>query len=132
MYKRQVLINPKKTADEQFAAPIKQRIKEKYPSYIIQEFTTTYAFETRMIKGKKYAVIICSADMGFVNPSIDKIFKLKNLKTGGYDLNLFGHPNWAKQNYNVAQLQNLNTIISTSYVIDYKSSSVINLSLIHI
>jgi hypothetical protein len=121
-----VLINPKKTADEQFAAPIKQRFKEKHPSYIIQEFTTTYAFETRMIKGKKYAVIICSSDVGFVNPSIDKVFKLKNLKTGGYDLNLFGHPNWAKQNYNVAQLQNLNTIISTSYVIDYKSTSVIN------
>jgi hypothetical protein len=121
-----VLINPKKTADEQFAAPIKQRFKEKHPSYIIQEFTTTYAFETRMIKGKKYAVIICSSDVGFVNPSIEKIFKLRNLKTGGYDLNLFGHPNWAKQNYNVAQLQNLNTIISTSYVIDYKSTSVIN------
>lgn len=121
-----VLINPKKTADEQFANPIKQRFKEKHPSYIIQEFTTTYAFETRMIKGKKYAVIICSADMGFVNPSIDKIFKLRNLKTGGYDLNLFGHPNWAKQNYNVAQLQNLNAIISSSYVIDYKSVSVIS------
>lgn len=121
-----VLINPKKTADEQFAAPIKQRFKEKHPAYIIQEFTTTYAFETRMIKGKKYAVIICSADMGFVNPSIDKIFKLRNLKTGGYDLNLFGHPNWAKQSYNTAQLQNLNAIISSSYVIDYKSTSVIN------
>ena len=72
-----VLINPKKTADEQFANPIKQRFKEKHPSYIIQEFTTTYAFETRMIKGKKYAVIICSSDVGFVNPSIDKVFKLK-------------------------------------------------------
>lgn len=121
-----VLINPKKTADEQFAAPIKARFKEKYSSFIVQEFTTTYAFETRMIKGKKYAVIICSSDVGFVNPSIEKIFKLKNLKTGGYDLNLFGHPNWSKQNYNVEQIQDLNTIISTSYLIDYKNSSVVN------
>ncbi len=121
-----VLINPKKAADEQFAAPIKKRFKEKYPSFIVQEFTTTYAFETKMIKGKKYAVIICSSDIGFVNPSIDKLYKLKNLKTGGYELNLFGHPNWSKQNYNVDQLQNLNTTITTSYFIDYKNTSVIN------
>ena len=121
-----VLINPKKTADEQFAVPIKNRFKEKYPSFIIQEFTTTYAFETKMVKGKKYAIIICSSDMGFVNPSIEKIYKLKNLKTGGYDLNLFGHPNWNKQNYNVEQLQNLNTIITTSYFIDYKNLAIIN------
>lgn len=121
-----VLINPKKTADEQFAAPIRERFKEKYPSFIVQEFTTTYAFETKMIKGKKYAVVICSSDMGFVNPSIDKLFKLKNLKIGGYEINLFGHPNWSKQNYNVNQLQNLNTIITTSYLVDYKNISVIN------
>lgn len=121
-----VLINPKKTADEQFATPIKDRFKQKYPSFVVQEFTTTYAFETKMIKGKKYAVVICSSDMGFVNPSIDKLFKLKNLKTDGYEINLFGHPNWSKQNYNLVQLQNLNTIISTSYFIDYKNTSVIN------
>lgn len=121
-----VLINPKKTADEQFATPIKNQFKAKYPSFIVQEFTSTYAFETRMIKGKRYAVVVCSSEMAFVKPSIDKLFKLKNLKTIDYDINLFGHPNWIKQTYNLDQLQGLNTIISTSYKIDYKSSAVIN------
>ena len=121
-----VLINPKKSADEQFAAPIRNRFKQKYPNFIVQEFTSAYAFETRMVKGKKYALIICSAEVSFVKPSIDKIFKLKNLKTGGYDINLFGHPNWVKQTYSIDQLQDLNTIVSSSYKIDYKSSSVIN------
>ena len=121
-----VLINPKKTADEQFAAPIRNQFKEKHPSFIVQEYTTTYAFETRMVKGKRYAVVICSSDAGFVNPSIDKLYKLKNLKTGGYEINLFGHPNWNKQNYNLNQLQNLNTIITSSYFIDYKNSSIIS------
>lgn len=121
-----VLINPKKTADEQFAAPIKNRLKQKYPSFIVQEFTSAYAFETRMIKGKKYAVIICSADVPFVTPSILKLYKLKNLPTGGYDINLFGHPNWAKQNYNVDQIQGLNTIISSSYFINYKDDDVVD------
>ncbi|TCC86944.1 amino acid ABC transporter substrate-binding protein [Pedobacter frigiditerrae] len=121
-----VLINPKKSADEQFAAPIRDYFKQKHPSFIVQEFTSAYAFETRMIKGKQYAVVICSSDVDFVKPSIDKLYKLKNLKTGGYDINLFGHPNWSKQNYVVGQLQDLNTIISSSFVIDYKSSAVIN------
>ena len=121
-----VLINPKKTADEQFAAPLRERFKAKYPNYIVQEFTSAYAFETRMIKGKKYAVVICSSELAFVAPSVDKLAKLKNLKTGGYDLNLFGHPNWAKQNYNIEQLQSLNTIVSSSYHIDYKSTAAIN------
>lgn len=121
-----VLINPKKSADEQFAAPIRDYFRQRHPGFIVQEFTSAYAFETRMIKGKRYAVVICSSDVEFVKPSIDKLYKLKNLKTGGYDINLFGHPNWGKQNYVVGQLQDLNTIISSSFVIDYKSSAVIN------
>lgn len=121
-----VLINPKKTADEQFATPLKDQFKQRYPSFIVQEFTSGYAFETRMVRGKKYALVICSADPKFVAPTLDKIFKLKNLKTGGYDISLFGHPNWLKQTYNLSQLQDLNTIVSTSYRIDYKSSAVIN------
>ncbi|TKC05687.1 amino acid ABC transporter substrate-binding protein [Pedobacter polaris] len=121
-----VLINPKKTADEQFAEPIRNHFKQKYPKFIVQEFSTTYAFEKRMIKDKNYALIICSSDAPFVTPSIDKIYKLKNLKAGGYDINLFGHPNWIKQTYNLDQLQDLNTIVSSSYKIDYKSTSVIN------
>jgi hypothetical protein len=121
-----VLINPKKTADEQFALPIRNRFKQKHPSFIVQEFTSAYAFETRMIKEKQYVVIVCSSDVPFVAPSIEKLFKLKNLKTGGYDIDLIGHPNWAKQNYSIEQLQDLKTIVSTSYRIDYKSPSVIS------
>jgi hypothetical protein len=121
-----VLINPKKTTDEQFAAPLREEFKQKYPNYLVQEFTSGYAFETRMVKGKKYAVVICSSDISFVKPTMDKLYKLNNLKPDAYEINLFGHPNWSKQNYVVGQLQDLNTIISSSYVIDYKSTAVIN------
>lgn len=121
-----VLINPRKTADEQFAAPIRQRFKAKYSNFIVQEFTSAYAFETRMIKDKKYAVVICSSDAPFVTPSLDKLYKLKRLPTGGFNINVFGHPNWAKQNYNINQLQELNAILSTSYRVDYKQASVIS------
>ena len=121
-----VLINPKKTEDEEFAAPIKAFLKQNYPSLFVQEFTSAYAFETRMIKGKKYAVVVCSSDMSFVATTIDKLSKISKLRVNDYEFNLFGHPNWAKQNYNTEQLQNLNTIISTSYLVNYKETSVIN------
>ncbi len=121
-----VLINPKKTEDEEFASPIKAYLKQKHPGLIIQEFTSAYAFETRMIKGKKYAIVVCSSDMAFVTPTIDKLAKLSKLRANDYELNLFGHPNWIKQNYNVDQLQTLNTILSTSYWVNYKESNVIN------
>ncbi|MDQ7949799.1 MAG: ABC transporter substrate-binding protein [Pedobacter sp.] len=121
-----VLINPKKTADEQFAAPIRNRMKTKYPNFVLQEFSNTGEFERRMIKGKKYAVVVCSAEPSFVASSIDKLYKLRNLKSGGYEIDLFGHPNWIKQNYKIEQLQGLGTIISTSYKIDYKSEGVID------
>lgn len=121
-----VLINTKKAEDEDFASPIREFLKLKYPTLIVQEFPSAAAFETRMIKGKKYAVVICSSDVAFVTPTIDKIAKIAKLRVGDYEFNLFGHPNWAKQNYNIEQLQALNTIISTSYFVNYKESNVIN------
>lgn len=119
-----VLINTQKTSDGQFAVPIKKAFAAKYPSFIVQEFTSTYVFETKMVKGKKYAVIICSDDSKFVAPSITKLYRLKN--TAGYPIQLFGHPNWAKQTYNIDQLQNLQTVLSSSYYIDYKRKPVID------
>ncbi|TCD07108.1 amino acid ABC transporter substrate-binding protein [Pedobacter frigidisoli] len=119
-----VLINPKKTEDEQFALPIKAYLKAN-TKFIVQEYVSSYAFETKMIKGKQYAVVLTSSDRAFVLPTIEKLLKLKNLPTGGYNINLFGHPNWVKQNYPADKLQALNTIISSSYKIDYKNAAVV-------
>ena len=118
-----VLINTKKSSDEQFADPIRKQFAQKYPSFIVQEFTSTYIFETKMMKGKKYAVVLCSDDAPFVSPSLNKLSRLKNV--AGYPIQLFGHPNWAKQTCNIDQLQNLQTIISSSYYIDYKSKQAV-------
>ena len=121
-----VLINTKKNSDEQFAAPIRNAFSQRYPQFSVREFASTYTLETNMISGKKYAIVLCSDDSPFVVPSVTKLYRLKNLPTDGYQIQLFGHPNWAKQNYNTDQLQNLNTVISSSYHIDYKSRSVVN------
>lgn len=121
-----VIINPKKDEDEQFASPIREYFTGLKSKFLLQEYASTNIFEKRMIKGKQYVVIVTSADRQFVNDAIDKLYKLKNLKTGGYSINLFGHPTWAKQNYATEKLQALNTIITSSYKIDYKNSDVVN------
>jgi len=118
-----VLINPRKSEDEQFAAPLRTYLQSN-PKFIVQEYASAYTFETKMIKGKQYAVIVTSADRAFVLPTVEKLYKLKNLPTGGYNINLFGHPNWVKQNYPTEKVQALNTIVSSSYKIDYKSTAV--------
>ncbi|WP_343523112.1 ABC transporter substrate-binding protein [Pedobacter sp.] len=119
-----VLINPKKTEDEAFAAPIRSYFQNN-GKFTVQEYASAYTFETKMIKGKQYVVLVTSSDRSFVLPTIEKLYRLKNLPKGGYAINLFGHPNWVKQNYPADKLQDLNTIISSSYKIDYKSGAVI-------
>ncbi|MNK00596.1 hypothetical protein D3C87_183840 [compost metagenome] len=118
-----VLINTKKSSDESFAVPIRKQFAAKYPNFLVQEFSSTYVFETKMVKDKKYAVIVCSDDAPFVAPSLTKLHKMKNVS--GYPIQVFGHPNWARQTYNIDQLQNLQTVLSSSYHIDYKSKPVI-------
>lgn len=122
-----VIINPKKTDDEQFAVPFRKFFLNQTSSkFIVQEYASAFAFETKMIKGKQYAVVVTSSDRAFVLPTIEKLYKLRNLPTGSYALNLFGHPLWSKQNYPADKLQGLNTVITSSYKIDYKNSNVIN------
>jgi len=119
-----VLINTKKASDEAFASPIKRRFAAKYPTVVVQEFSSTYVFETKMVKSKKYAVIVCSDDAPFVAPSLTKLYRLKTI--AGYPIQVFGHPNWTKQTYNIEQLQNLQAAITSSYHVDYKSKRIID------
>jgi ABC-type branched-subunit amino acid transport system substrate-binding protein len=121
-----VLINTKRTEDEEFASAIREFLKLKHPTLVVQEFSSAAVFETRMVRGKKYAVVVCSSETNFVTPTIDKIAKIAKLRASDYKFNLFGHPNWAKQNYNTEQLQDLSTIVSTSYLVNYKDANVIN------
>ncbi|TDG35126.1 amino acid ABC transporter substrate-binding protein [Pedobacter changchengzhani] len=121
-----VILNPKKTEDEQFAVPLRSFLNGLKAKFMIQEYSSSNIFETKMIKGKQYVVVVTSSDRVFVNATINKLYKLKNLKTGGYNISLFGHPNWAKQNLPTEKLQALNTIITSSYKIDYKRTDVVN------
>lgn len=118
-----VLINPKTSSDEILAAPLRQYFHYSKKSFVFQEYTSVFSLEPRMARNKHYVVLVASSDKKFVVPTLDKLMKIKSK---GFNLSLFGHPDWAKQNYNTDKLQTLNTVITSSYQVDYRSASTVN------
>ncbi|MBB6500572.1 ABC transporter substrate-binding protein [Pedobacter cryoconitis] len=118
-----VLINPKKPGDEILGSPLREYFQQgKGTSYTFQEFASVFTMETKMVPGKQYVVLISSSDRTFVVASLDKLAKMQK---SGNQIDLFGHPNWNKQNYNTEKLQQLHTRITSSYWVDYKNRDVI-------
>ena len=117
-----VLISTKSSADEVLGAPLRTYFQDsKAQAYTFQEYASVFALEKNMVAGKQYVVLLTSSDRQFVINTLDKLAKMK---TAGAQLELFGHPNWLKQNYNTDKLQLLNTKITSSYRVDYKSQAV--------
>jgi hypothetical protein len=116
-----VLINPKSADDELMAAPIRKFFEDSKQTFFFQEFASVFTMDTRMIKNKKYVIILSSSDKKFVTATIDKLIKMKK---AGLSVDLFGHPDWTKQSYNIDKLQLLNTIVSASYKIDFSRKEV--------
>ena len=116
-----VLINPKGNDDELMAVPIRKFFDNPKYSFFFQEFASVFTMDTRMIKNKKYVIILSSSEKKFVTATIDKLIKMKN---AGLSVDLFGHPDWTKQSYSADKLQALNTIVSSSYKVDYARKDV--------
>jgi hypothetical protein len=118
-----VLINPKSAVDEVMAKPLRAYFTSNKKAFAFQEYASVFALEPKIVKGKQYVILISSSDRKFVVPTLDKLMKI--VKTG-VNISVFGHPDWIRQNYNTDQLQALNTIISSSYKVDYTRAEVNN------
>jgi hypothetical protein len=116
-----VLINPKTASDEVFAKPLRAYFANSKKVFAFQEYGSVFTMETKVVKGKQYVILVSSSDKKFVVPTLDKLMKIK--KTG-LNISLFGHPEWVKQNYNTEELQAFNTIVSSSYKVDYTRAEV--------
>ena len=118
-----VLISTKKPDDELLGAPLRTYFQQgKGNRFAFEEYSSVFSMEMKMVPGKHYLVLLSSSDRKFVMPTLDKLVKMKNNSS---QLMLFGHPNWIKQEYNTDKLQALNTKVTSSYTIDYKSQPVI-------
>lgn len=118
-----VLINPKHSDDEVFGAPLRQYFSTlKNRKFAFQEYASVFSMEMKLQKNKRYIILLSSSNKQFVTASIDKLLKMQR---AGLNVNLYGHPNWTKQSYPAEKLQALNTIVSSSYKIDYRRPAVI-------
>ncbi len=118
-----ILINTGKTEDEKFAAPLRKYINELGKAkFLITERPNAIDIQTYIKPGKNNLVIITSAERSFIVPTIDR---LEKTRTEGYEIEVFGHPNWVKADFlDVSKLQALKTKLSASYFVNYKAENV--------
>ena len=118
-----ILINTRSSDDDKFAAPFKSflnQLSEK--KFIIKERPNSIGLEDDLSISKTNLVIIASSSRDFILPTIDRLYKISQ---AGSKIEVFGHPYWVKAQFlNAEKMQWLNTRITSSYYIDYKSSRV--------
>lgn len=121
-----ILINTQKSEDARFSNYFKRNlVLFSGNKFQITERATAIALEKYLVPTKTNLVIISSSDRLFVVPTIDKLYNL--LTKQKYKIEVFGHPNWLKVNYlSQVKMQALNSRISSSYFVNYKSQTVKN------
>ena len=121
-----LLINTQKSEDAKFSNYFKRNLALfAGDKFRITERATAIALEKYLVPAKNNLVIISSSDRLFVLPTVDKLYNL--LTNQKYQIEVFGHPNLLKANYlSQEKMQALNSRISASYFVNYKSQSVKN------
>ena len=121
-----VLINTQKSDDAKFSNHFKINLSNiSGDKFQITERATVIALEKYLVPTKNNLVIVTSSDRLFVMPTIDKLYNLVTKQK--FKIEVFGHPNWLKANYlNQEKMQTLNSRISASFHVNYKSQAVKN------
>lgn len=120
-----ILINPQSTEAQKFADPVREHLKSLSGAKLkITEVTGITGIESRLLKAQENVVIIASEEQEFVMPAINRLHRLKT--RGNYKINVFGHPNLVRLTVDTKQLQELNTMVTSSYFVDYDSVAVKN------
>lgn len=120
-----VVINTQRNDEEKFSAPFKNYlIQLSSNAFVINERSNSIGLEEHLSSTKTNLVIIASDLRDFLLPTIDRLYKVSQT---GSKIEVFGHPNWAKAQFlNAEKMQWLNTRISSSYFVDFKSTKVKN------
>jgi ABC-type branched-subunit amino acid transport system substrate-binding protein len=118
-----VLINTRSNDDEKFAGPFKEFLQKlSNGSFEIIERPNSIGLEEYLSTSKINLVIISSDKRDFVLPTIDRLYKVSQ---AGSKIEVFGHPNWVKAQFlNPEKMQWLNTRVTSSYYVNYKSKKV--------
>jgi hypothetical protein len=117
------IVNPRKTEDERFAGFVRRYLSSLSRSQLAYtEMLNTSDIEGKLSRTKPNVVIVTTPEKDVITGIINKLYQLNQ---SSYKIEVFGHPGWVKlQSLDANKLQRLNTRVTSSYFINYKSPQV--------
>jgi hypothetical protein len=118
-----IIYNTEEDEGKKFLIPLVKRIKELNQGRIeIIEISDLADLEGKMTERGRNYFITALLNKFAVDGMLGKLVDLKN--AFGYEIQLVGHPNWAKSSFQNANLKELNTIITASSHVGPSSNKV--------
>jgi len=120
---RIIIYNSEDSESVKFLVPLTKRLNEIGKGKIdLVEINNLEDLDSRMTSDGKNYFITALLNKFAVDGMLVKLTDVRN--NFGYDIQLIGHPNWAKSSFQSTNLRDLNTIITTSYHVDPSNSKV--------
>lgn len=120
---RIIIYNSEDSESVKFLVPLTKRLNEIGKGKIdLVKINNLEDLDSRMTSDGKNYFITALLNKFAVDGMLVKLTDVRN--NFGYDIQLIGHPNWAKSSFQSTNLRDLNTIITTSYHVDPSNSKV--------
>ncbi|WP_257667080.1 ABC transporter substrate-binding protein [Parapedobacter tibetensis] len=118
-----LLYKTQDAASQQFLAPLKTEIQQLNKNISIVEVQDEESLESRVRLSGKNLVVLGTTNKYQISPVLAHLLTLKDELS--YQIQLFGHPNWAKMDFDESEgLGAFQTRITSSYYIDKSASNV--------
>ncbi len=108
---------------QQFLSPLRREIKQRYKNIPVVDVHDEESLESRVRLSGKNLIVLGTTNKYQISPILAHLHTLQDELS--HQIQLFGHPNWAKVDFEEQDgLAGLKTHITTSYYIDKGASDV--------
>jgi ABC-type branched-subunit amino acid transport system substrate-binding protein len=122
---RVIVYNSQDVESQKFLVPLIRRLKEISKGKVhLVEIIDLEDLDSKMTGEGKNFFITALLNRFAVDGMLFKLVEVRN--DFGYEIQLVGHPNWARSSFQNTNLRDLNTIITTSYYVDSSNNKVRN------
>lgn len=115
-----ILLNLQDEDSHGFLVPLRKSLQGKKISFT--EINDIDGLGEKLVSGGRNRVVIGSNQKFQVNSILNRLIELEAER--GVQIELFGHPNWSRENFDATNLQLLNAKITTSYYVNSNQSNV--------
>lgn len=115
-----ILLNLQDEDSHGFLVPLRKSLQAKKIGF--SEITDIEAMADKLVASGLNRVVIGSNQKFQVNPALNRLIELETER--GVQIELYGHPNWSRESFDLTNLQLLNAKITTSYYVNSNQSNV--------